>query len=168
MICFCPKRKFFRQQKNSTKYETITVDFPKIDDDTLFSYRIAISSELPKNKQRIAAMATELLQAQAQYNQNGTNTVSWITEEEWLGFQDLPMKEYLMERMGVQRWENALEEVAQVLYNYANLVQQGLDNDSAMQATADTLVKTRRGEPPVTQTAGNDPTLESMAAGGTV
>lgn len=168
MICFCPKRKFFRQQKNSTKYETITVDFPKIDDDTLFSYRIAISSELPKNKQRIAAMATELLKAQAQYNQNGTNTVSWITEEEWLGFQDLPMKEYLMERMGVQRWENALEEVAQVLYNYANLIQQGLDNDSAMQATADALVKTRRGEPPVTQTAGNDPALETMAAGGTV
>lgn len=166
MLQFCPKRSFFVKKENSTKFDTITVDFPKLDKETLFNYRIAVSSELPKNKQHIAAMATELLEAQAQYNQrNGTN-VQWITEEEWLMFQDLPMKEYMLERMGIQRNFNALQEVAQTLYTYANLVQNGMGPDDAMVATAESLQNQRTGNPTETMTAGTDPNLEAMAAGG--
>ena len=163
MIEFCPKRKFFRKKPNTTKYETVSVDFPSIDAETLFNYRISISSELPKNKQRIAAMATELLQAQAQYREQGDN-VNWITEEEWLMFQDLPMKEYMLERMGVQRAENALEEVSQVLYNYAGLVNQGATPEQAMLATAQQLQQTRAGIPPELA-AGPNPELQEMAGG---
>lgn len=158
----CPKRTFFRKKPNSTKYETVTVDFPSLDASTLFQYRMSISSELPKNKQRIAAMATELLKEQYQYNQNGSGTVNWITEEEWLMFQDIPMKEYMLERMGVQRMENTLEEVAQVLYQYADLVKNGATSDQAMQATAETLNQTRQGTMP-NLAAGANPELEMMA-----
>ena len=153
-----------RQKPNTTAdYEVVEVDFPKIDAETLFNYRISISSELPKNKQRIAAMATELLQAQAQYREQGDN-VNWITEEEWLMFQDLPMKEYMLERMGVQRAENALEEVSQVLYNYAGLVNQGATPEQAMLATAQQLQQTRAGVPPELA-AGANPELQAMAGG---
>ena len=161
MVEFSPKRKFFRKKPDSTQYETIEVDFPKIDKDTLFNYRISISSELPKNKQRIAAMATELLKAQAQYRADG-NSVDWITEEEWLMFQDLPMKEYMLERMGVQRQENALEEVAQILYGYSQLIDQGATPDQAMQGMAESLMRTRSGRlPPMA--AGPNPELQAMA-----
>ena len=164
MIEFCPKRKFFRKKPNTTAdYEVVEVDFPKIDAETLFNYRIAISSELPKNKQRIAAMATELLQAQAQYREQGDN-VNWITEEEWLMFQDIPMKEYMLERMGVQRRENALEEVSQVLYNFSGLVNQGMTPEQAMLATAQQLQQTRAGIQP-DMVAGPNPDLQAMAGG---
>ena len=163
MIKHCPSRKFFRRKPNSLEYKSVSVDFPKLDKETLFNYRISISSELPKNKQRIAAAATELLKEQAQYRQEG-DSVNWITEEEWLMFQDLPNKEYMLERMGVQRWQNALEDVAQVLYQYSDLVKQGLTPDQAMQATAQTLQQTRQGVNPQ-QPVGPNPDLQAMAGG---
>lgn len=161
MIEFAPKRKFFRQRPGKpSEWETVEVDFPNINSDTLFNYRIAISSELPKNKQRMAAMATELLQAQAQYRKDGDN-VNWITEEEWLEFQDLPFKERMLERMGIQRRENAMEEVAQVLYQYAGLAQQGMPPEQAMAQTADTLMQTRQGIPITPETMQTPTPMES-------
>jgi uncharacterized protein YoaH (UPF0181 family) len=160
MIHFMPKRKFFRKKPNSKEFESIEVDFPNIDNDTLFNYQINISSELPKNKQRISSMATQLLEKQYQYRQNG-DSVNWITEEEWLMFQDLPFKEFMLERMGIQRRENALEQVAQVVYQYADLMKQGMSSDEAMLATADSLLKTRQGLPPETP-AGPNPQLQAM------
>lgn len=165
---YCPKRSFFRKKPNSQDWETITVDFPKeISPDTLFNYRIAISSALPKNKQRIAAMATELLKAQSQYRKDGSQGINWITEEEWLMLQDLPYKEYMLERMGVERQSNALEEVAQVLYEFSDLTQQGLPPEQAMAATAESLYNTRSGAQPA-MPAGPNPEMQMMVnnAGG--
>jgi hypothetical protein len=161
MIEYCPKRKFFRKQKNSTEFKSVEVDFPKLDSDTLFNYRISISSELPKNKQRISAMATELLKNQEQYRKSG-DSVNWITEEEWLMFQDLPFKEYMLERMGIQRNENALEQTAQVLYQYANMVNNGADPDTAMMAAAESLRQSRMGNNPALPT-GPNPMLQAQA-----
>lgn len=160
MLAYSPTRKFFRKDPKTREYKTTEVNFPDIDEDTLFNYRITISSELPKNKQRVSAMATALLQAQAQYRKSG-DSVNWITEEEWLMFQDLPFKEYMLERMGIQRQENALEETAQVLYQFADLVKQGLTPDQAMQATAQTLLQSRRGVTPE-MPVGANPQLEAM------
>lgn len=162
---YCPKRKFFRKKPNSREWETVTVDFPEeISAETLFNYRIAISSALPKNKQRIAAMATELLKSQSQYRRDGSEGINWITEEEWLMLQDLPYKEYMLERMGVERQSNALEEVAQVLYEFSDLTQQGLPPDQAMSATAESLRNTRMGAQPE-MPAGPNPELQMMATG---
>ena len=66
--------------KNSTKYKKLEIDFPNIPDDTIFNYVINISSELPKNKQRIAQTATMLMEKQLQYQRQGQQ-VDLITPE---------------------------------------------------------------------------------------
>lgn len=147
MIEFSPKRSYFYKKPNSTKWESVTVDFPKIDKETLFDYEINISSELPKNKQRIAEMANLLMEKQMQYQDQGSS-VQLITEEEWLMFQDLPNKEFMLERMGIQRLSDATEEVAQVLFQYADLVKNGMNPDDAILATSDSLKQKRMGMMP--------------------
>jgi len=142
-----PKRKYFYKKPNKTKWETLEVDFPDIDKNTLFNYACHISSELPKNKQRVAAVANLMMEKQQQYNKEGNN-VQLITEEEWLMAQDLPNQEYMLERMGVQRLQNSVEEVSQVLFNYAELVQNGMKPEDAVMATADGLNQRRQGNLP--------------------
>ena len=143
-IEYCPKRKFFYKKPNTNTWDTIEVEFSKIKAETLFDYEIDISSELPKNRQRIAAMANMLMEKQMQYNQQGGG-VQLITEEEWLMFQDLPMKEYMLERMGIQRMQSAVEDVSQVLFGYADLVKKGMKPDDAILATASALENRRKG-----------------------
>lgn len=146
LLEFAPKRKYFVKKQNSKEYETVEIDFPKIPKSTLFEYDIEISSELPKNKQRVAAWADMIMEKQMQYRENG-GQVELITEEEWLQFQDVPFKEQLLERMGFERDTNALKEATQTLFQYANLVEQGISPEDALLQTAQTLEKTRRGEP---------------------
>jgi hypothetical protein len=145
---FSNTRKFFR--KNPMKpntYETVEVDFPKIDKDTLFDYELFISSELPKNKARVAEAANQLMEKQMQYNKanGGANGVQLITEEEWLELQDLPFKERMMQRMGMQRELDMVEQVTQTLFQYSELVNQGMDPQAAVEATAQTLNNQRQG-----------------------
>ena len=60
-------------------------------------------------------------------------------------FQDLPNKEFMLERMGLQRLSDATEEVSQVLFQYADLVKNGLSPDEAILATAESLKQKRAG-----------------------
>ena len=146
LLEYAPKRKYFRKKPGTAKtYESIEVDFPKIPTDTLFDYEIMISSELPKNKQRIAEAANYLMEKQMQYNQ-AQQGIQLITEEEWLQMQDLPFKEQMMERMGLQRINDAVQDVSQVLFQYADLVSKGVKPEDAMMATAQTLDQSRRGQ----------------------
>ncbi len=69
MLEYSPKRKYFIKKENSSEYDTVEVDFPNIDKSTLFEYDIEISSELPKNKQRIAAWADTIMEKQMQYRE---------------------------------------------------------------------------------------------------
>ena len=151
LIEFCPKRKYFVKEPNKANaWKSVEIDFPKIKNDTIFDYEINISSELPKTKQRIAQMANMLIEKQMQYREQGAN-VDLITEEEWLMFQDLPNKEYMLERMGLQRQTNALEQTSQVLFNYAELIKQGISPEEAIMQTAEGLKNTQMGVPPVPQ-----------------
>ena len=61
--------------------------------------------------------------------------------EEWLMMQDLPMREYMQERMGVQRTQNWVTMVSQAVTQYAGLVDQGVDPEEAIAATADTMAR---------------------------
>lgn len=85
-----------------------------------------------------------------QYREGG-GQVELLTEEEWLMLQDVPFKEMLLERMGFQRRTNAVEETSQVLYQYADLLEQGMTPDDALMMTAQTLDQTRAGIPPEQQ-----------------
>ena len=144
MIEYAPERSYFYKKPDSTEWQSVTVNFPKIESKTLFDYEINISAELPKNRQRVAEMANIIMEKQMQYQQEG-NSVQLITEEEWLMFQDLPNKEYMLERMGIQRAIDSIEEVSQVLFGYSDLVKQGMSPDEAILATADSLNQKRAG-----------------------
>ena len=132
------KRNYFTQNPQSLEWSTVSVDFPKIDSETVFGYEIIISSELPKNKSRIEAMANHLMEMQMQYQGQGID-VDLITPEEWLMMQDIPMREYMTERMGIQRTQNWMSTVAQVVTQYSGMVQNGINPEDAIAATADTM-----------------------------
>ncbi len=148
LLEYAPKRTYLRKKPGTAHtYESVEVNFPDIPVDTLFDYELMISSELPKNKQRIAEAANYLMEKQMQYNQ-AQQGIQLITEEEWLQMQDLPFKEQMLERMGLQRIDNAVQDVSQVLFQYADLVSKGVTPEDAMVATAQTLDQTRRGQVP--------------------
>ena len=136
------QRKYFMKAKDGKTYDTVEVDFDLITDDTVFDYGINISAHLPKNKQRIAQMANVIMEKQMQYG--GNQPVSLMTPEEWLRFQDLPFQESMMERMKVERATDFVAQTMKVISTYADLVEQGMDSEDAMLATADSL---QSGEP---------------------
>lgn len=148
MILYSQKRVYLVKEKNSTKYKRLEIDFPSIPDDAIFNYVLNISSDLPKNKQRIAQSATMLMEKQLQYQGQGQQ-VDLITPEEWLSMQDLPNKEMFLERMGIQRNTSMVEEVSTTLFNYAGLVENGMDPEDAILATAKTMQDARSGAAPM-------------------
>ena len=138
MLEFSPKRKYVILNPATNKVGAFEVDFPNVPKDILSSFSISISSELPKNKQRIANMANMLMEKQMQYAGSGMQ-VELITPEEWLMMQDIPNKEVMRERMGLQRDADYLQKVAEVLTTFSELTKRGVPPEEAMQASAQAL-----------------------------
>jgi hypothetical protein len=148
LVEFGAKRKYIvKNPEKANDFMTVEVDFPKLKLDALYNYQINISSELPRNKARIAEMANQLMEKQLQYQQQG-ESVDLITVEEWLMMQDLPMKEYMLERMGVQRMNNEIENVSQTLFEFAELTKNGMAPQDAMMAVAKSLRDKKAGKVP--------------------
>lgn len=148
---FGSKRNYFLKNPETRKHETVEIAFNDLKDDTVFNYAVAISAHLPKNKQRISQMANVIMEKQMQYQQTGDQPVALITPEEWLMMQDLPMQEYMMERMGIERSKDYVDKVAKVIFQYAELLDQGFAPDDALLATADLM---QTGQPPMMQPEG--------------
>ena len=149
-IEFSMKRTYFKKNPLNGAFESYEVDYSKLSDPAFYHYSINISSELPKNKQRVASMANMLMEKQMQYGANGSNGPELLTPEEWLQFQDLPNKEYMLKRMNIQRLSDTTSEVAETLFSFSNLVKNGTAPDEAIAAGAENLMAQRRGEnPPV-------------------
>lgn len=164
MIEFGGTREYFYPIPNKVdEYKTVKVDFPKLKESTVFNYQINISSALPKNRARIAEMANQLMEKQMQYQQAGQQ-VDLITPEEWLMLQDIPTKEFMLDRMGVQRMSSAIEDVSQTLFEYAGLTQNGMDPTEAMMAVAKSMKDKRQGK--LMQEPEVDPLIQ--AGGGTL
>lgn len=132
-------RKYLRRV-DPNKYEMVEVKFPDIPNDIVFEYAINISSEMPKNKARVAAVADAMIEKQMQYAGAGID-VDLITPQEWLMMQDIPNKEYFQERMGIQRTQNWQELVAQAVTQYSALVQNGVKPMDAINSTAQTMAQ---------------------------
>lgn len=149
MLEFSPKRKYVILNPGTEEVKSIEIDFPKLPKDILSAFAISISSDLPKNKQRIANMANMLMEKQMQYTASGMK-VELITPEEWLEMQDLPFKERMQERMGIQRSANYLEQVATILTTFSELTKMGAPPEEAMQMTAQMMEQSQRpgGQPP--------------------
>jgi hypothetical protein len=150
LLEFAPKRRYImKDEERSTIeraiYKTVEVDFPEIPSDTVFEYSVQISSELPKNKQRVQAWANNMMEKQMQYQQQGMQ-VDVITPEEWIRCQDVPYKEQMLKRMGIQAGLNAYVEAQNVIAEYAAMLARGDLPEDALAAAADGLNAMRAGE----------------------
>lgn len=134
-IKYGKERKYAIKPLIGKEVTDMTIDFSKVGADTLFDYELTIQSELPKNKQRLAQAANILLEKQAQYNPNP----EIITMEEWLMMQDIPFKDLIYTRIGLQRGDNITEEVTQVLFQFAGLVEEGMDPQQALEMVVQSL-----------------------------
>lgn len=134
LIEFEPRREYLLRDKRKGQYKSIEVNFPRLTD-SIFNISMDVSAYLPRTKQRIADMANMLMEKQMQYSQGGGG-IELITPEEWLMMQDLPMQEYMLERMGLQRSQDYIDKVAQVVFQYAALTEQGMDPTEALLAVA--------------------------------
>ena len=137
LVEFGAKRTYFIPVPNKNEYKEITIDFPKLTD-KIFCYAINISSELPKNKARIAQAANVIVEKQMQYAQAGIQ-VELLTPEEWLMFQDIPFKEMIQERMGIQRNKDYIAKVTQVLAEFSELTRSGVPPTDAIELVAGDL-----------------------------
>lgn len=150
LLEFGPKRSYLvKDPKNisqETKWITAEVDFPEIESDTVFQYAIQISSELPKNKQRVQAWANTMMEKQLQYQQEGLQ-IQIITPEEWLRMQDVPYKEQMLQRMGIEKNLNSWIEANTVINEYSEMIQQGVAPEDAMALSAQGLDSLRSGVP---------------------
>lgn len=162
LIEFAPQRKYLvKDPKNTseeTRWVTAEVDFPNIDGDTVFDYAVQISSELPKNKQRVQAWANTMMEKQLQYQKDGLQ-VEIITPEEWIRMQDVPYREQMLKRMGIEHGLNSWIEANTVINEYASMIEQGILPEDAMAFAAQGLDAVRSGQP--------TPYQEQMQAQGT-
>lgn len=150
MLHYSPKRKYLIRDEEKSKpekavYKVVEVDFPSCDNDAVFEYAVQISSELPKNKQRVQAWANNMMEKQMQYQQQGIQ-VDVITPEEWIRCQDVPYKEQMLQRMGIQSGLNAYIEAQNVISEYASMLERGDLPEDAMAMAADGLQAMRQGE----------------------
>lgn len=141
---FSMKRTYFTKDIMKNCYDKVEVDYKNIAKDTVFHYAINISSELPKNKQRIAAMANTLMEKQMQYGQNNQGP-DLITTEEWLQLQDLPFKELMQKRMGIQRIADETAKFTKGLFSYASLIGHGTDPNSAVEMVGENIAAETTG-----------------------
>jgi len=137
------KRNYLVKDAESGEHKMIEVKFNTLKDNSvgykIFDYPIAISPHLPKNKQRIAQMANVIMEKQMQYNQSGQQPITLITPQEWLMMQDLPMKEMMLKRMGIEQTKSYVDEVTKTIFQYADLLEGGMDEEQALMETANAL-----------------------------
>jgi hypothetical protein len=150
MAEYSPKRTYVviddeRSTPERTVYKTIHIEQDEMDPDAVFEYAIQISSELPKNKQRVQAWANNMMEKQLQYQQDGIH-IDVITPQEWIRCQDVPYKEQMLKRMGVQAGLNAWIEAQNVVAEYAAMLERGDLPEEAMSMAADGLQAMRQGE----------------------
>ena len=84
-----------------------------------------------------------------QYGASNNSGIELMTPEEWLRHQDIPFKEEMLSRMGVQRMADIAGDVAQNLFDYAQLVKTGFPMEDAITAIAQNKMSSQRGEEPV-------------------
>ena len=135
LVEFGDKRSYTVRDPITQQIKTVEFDFPMIDDDIRFRYALDVQVYLPRNKARLASIANMLLEKQAQYKPDP----EIITVEEWLLMQDIPFRDMIFKRMGIQRNTSITEQVAKTLEMFATLVDNGMDPDVAVEQVANQL-----------------------------
>lgn len=129
MIAFADKRSYVYKSGTQLQPITVEVDFPNISEDMLFNYSIDISTDIPKNKAKLAASADAALERTMQYG----GQPELITAEEWLMYQDFPQKDLILERLKIDREANMTEQVTEILSMFSKFVEEGVDPQQAIE-----------------------------------
>lgn len=128
---------------NKNNVKDTKIDFNKeIASASLFDYECNITPDLPKTKARLAQAANMLMEKQMQYGGNP----ELMTVEEWLLFQDIPFKDLISERVKIQRGANTTEEVTQVLFQFAGLIEEGMDPNEALEFVVQSMEQQKNPE----------------------
>ena len=98
-----------------------------------------------------------------QYQKEGIG-IDVITPEEWIRCQDVPYKEQMLKRMGLQSQLNSYIEAQNVISEYAAMLEAGVLPDEAMAMAADGLDAMRQGQPTPLQQQGIDPSMPAVDA----
>lgn len=133
------ERTYLVKDPRTKSVAKISVDYRELMDTDTSDYSMNISPVLPRNKQRIAQLATLIMEKQIQYNANSQQPVDLITPEEWLMFQELPNDEFMLDRMKMQRYTDYVDKVSKVIFQYTELVDGGMEPDDALLATAESM-----------------------------
>ena len=131
---FGDKYKVYNKAKHKALKEVYEVDFKAFRDKKIdFDFVMNASPYLPKNRVRYAEAATQIMEMQMQYQMNPP----LITPEEWLGYQDFPQKDMMLQRIEAQRLKNDTDEITENVVNFSSLIQQGVTPEGAVQMLAD-------------------------------
>ena len=159
-IEFSMERTYIKKDPMTGEIKPFVVDYKDLSNEAFYHYAINISSELPKNKQRVASMANMLMEKQMQYG-TGNDAPELITPEEWLEMQDLPNKEYMLKRMNIQRLSDITARVATTLLDFSSFVKNGMAPDDAIAAIARNQMAEQSGNPAPIEVPPMEP-AESM------
>ena len=162
LVQFGDKRTYTIKDPITQQIKSVELDFPAVDDDIRFRYALDIQIYLPRNKARLASVANMLLEKQSQYKPDP----EIITVEEWLLMQDIPFKDMIFKRMGIQRNTIISEQVAQTIEMFATLVDNGMNPDQAVDAVAQQL-QAQQQETTLGNTAASPSDVQNLIGGGT-
>ena len=123
-----PQRNADGKVKESDITKADKINFKEISQNK-FDYVMNASPFLPKNKQRLADAATQLLTLQGQFQFNPPI----ITHEEWLQWQDMPQKDLILQRIRGAMKQLDEEELVADLLSFAGMVDKGLSPQEAVQ-----------------------------------
>lgn len=137
LIEYGDDREYIVKDKMTGQLKYVKVDFPKVSKKVYFDYAIDISQELPRNKARRAEMANTMMEKQMQYGMEP----AIITPEEWLMMQDLPNKDYMVQRMKQIRLKDTAKDLAISLAGMDYDIKQGVPVENAIQNQAGNLVE---------------------------
>lgn len=158
-IRYGDKRTYAVKDLTTNKISNEEVNFADIPNNIGFDYSINIQTELPRNKMRLAQAANILLEKQVQYKP----TPEIITMEEWLLMQDIPFKDLIMSRINIQRNNNMTEQVTQILFQFAGLIEQGVDPEEALAMVTDSM---QQSQTPEANMQGEQPAMGNQAGAG--
>ena len=139
LILFGDIRNYTVKDSRTNLFKTIEVDFPEISDDIQFEYALHISSQLPKNKMRMAQAADVIMEKSLQYQDPTGQTPPMMEPEEWLTFQEFPQKDLMIQRMREQRLASTQEDVIKALTLFTGLLGQGIEPEEALEMTVQAM-----------------------------
>lgn len=142
----------FPKRKENGKFDDIiSIDFEKLrGEDIEFDFNLNVSASTPINIHKLAEKADILMEKQMQYN----TQPAIITMEEWLQYQDIPQKYHILRRIQDERMRDDVEDIQSEIINYAGMVDQGMQPQSAINQLAQER-QLKREQPGLGNTAGS-------------